>query len=87
MVYKGLPLWQIGIVEGIFHICSFIFEVPSGAIADLFGCKNAIITGRILSILSAVVNLFANNIFIFSLSFVISALSYNLNSGSEEELH
>lgn len=31
MVYKGLPLWQIGIVEGFFHLTSFLFEVPSGA--------------------------------------------------------
>lgn len=86
MVYKGLPLWQIGIVECIFHVCSFLFEVPSGAVADLFGRKNTIIAGRILSIVSAVINLFAHNIFIFSLSFAISALSYNLNSGSEEAL-
>ena len=27
MVYKGLPLWQVGVVEGIFHITSFLFEV------------------------------------------------------------
>ena len=86
MVYRGLPLWQIGIVEGIFHIASFIFEVPSGAIADLFGRKRTIIAGRLFSILSAIINLFANNIVLFSISFIISALSYNLNSGSEEAL-
>jgi len=45
LVYKGLPLWQIGIVEGIFHVTSFCFEVPSGAIADLIGRKNAMILG------------------------------------------
>ncbi|MDO5517297.1 MAG: MFS transporter [Clostridium sp.] len=86
MVYKGLPLWQVGIAEGVFHLCSFLFEVPSGAIADLFGRKKTIIAGRILSILSAVMNLFATNILLFSMSFAVSALSYNLNSGSEEAL-
>ncbi len=86
MVYKGLPLWQIGVVEGIFHVASFLFEVPSGALADLFGRKNVIIAGRICSAISAVINLFANNIFGFSISFIISALGYNLNSGSEEAL-
>ncbi|WP_253287512.1 MFS transporter [Clostridium bornimense] len=86
MVYKGLPLWQIGIVEGIFHIASFLFEVPSGALADLFGRKNVIIVGRLCSAISAVINLFANNLLGFAIGFTISALSYNLNSGSEEAL-
>jgi len=86
MVYKGLPLWQIGIAEGIFHVASFLFEVPSGALADLFGRKNTIIAGRICSALSAIINLFSNNIFGFSIGFIISALGYNLNSGSEEAL-
>lgn len=86
MVYKGLPLWQIGIVEGIFHLTSFLFEVPSGALADLFGRKNVIIAGRICSAVSAIINLFSNNILGFSIGFIISALGYNLNSGSEEAL-
>ena len=86
MIYKGLPLWQIGIVEGIFHVASFLFEVPSGAVADLFGRKKVMIAGRIFSALSAVINLFASNIFAFSIGFIISALGYNLNSGSEEAL-
>lgn len=86
MVYKGLPLWQIGVVEGIFHIASFLFEVPSGALADLFSRKNVIIIGRLCSAISAVINLFANNLLGFAIGFTISALSYNLNSGSEEAL-
>lgn len=86
MVYKGLPLWQIGIVEGIFHVASFLFEVPSGALADLFGRKKVIIAGRICSAISAIINLFASNLLGFSVGFIISALGYNLNSGSEEAL-
>lgn len=86
MVYKGLPLWQVGIVEGIFHLASFLFEVPSGAIADLFGRKKTLIAGRICSALSAIVLLFSNSVIHFSIGFIISALSYNLNSGSEEAL-
>lgn len=86
MVYKGLPLWQIGIVEGIFHVTSFLFEIPSGALADLFGRKNVIIAGRICSAFSAIITLFSNNLLGFSVGFTISALGYNLNSGSEEAL-
>ena len=37
LIYKGLPLWQVGILEGIYHIASFLFEIPTGATADLLG--------------------------------------------------
>lgn len=86
MIYRGLPLWQIGIVEGIFHVTSFLLEVPSGALADLFGRKRVVIFGRILYIVSAVIQLFSTNVYTFSLAFIISAASYNMNSGSEEAL-
>lgn len=86
MVSRGLPLWQIGIVEGVFHIASFIFEIPSGAFADLFGRKKTLLIGRICSAISAIISLFANNMFLFIISFIIAALGYNMNSGSEEAL-
>lgn len=86
MVYRGLPLWQIGIVEGIFHLTSFLCEVPSGAMADLLGRKRVMILGRILYAVAAIIQLFSTNIWHFIIAFIISAVSYNLNSGSEEAL-
>lgn len=86
MVYRGLPLWQIGIVEGIFHLTSFVCEVPSGALADLLGRKKIIILGRMLYVAAAVIQLFSTNVFSFAVAFMISAVSYNMNSGSEEAL-
>lgn len=86
MVYKGLPLWQIGIIEGIFHTTSFIFEVPSGAWADLFGRKKVMVAGRGACAVSALILLFSNHFLGFAIGFIISAIGYNLNSGSEEAL-
>jgi len=39
LAYCGMNLGQIGILEGIYHVTSMIFEIPSGAIADLLGRK------------------------------------------------
>lgn len=86
MGYRGLSLWQIGIVEGIFHMASFLFEVPSGALADLAGRKRVMILGRVSSMVSSVILLFSTELWQFILGFVIGALGYNLNSGSEEAL-
>ena len=86
LVYKGLPLWQIGILEGLFHTVSFISEVPTGAIADIIGRKRAIIISRICSTLSSVLILLSHDLWFLILGFVLSALGYNFLSGSEEAL-
>ena len=36
---KGMSLLQLGILEGVFHVTSFIMETPTGAVADLYGRK------------------------------------------------
>lgn len=84
--FKGMTLGQIGLLEGIFHITSFLFEVPTGAMADLFGRKRVLLLGRILSVVSTILLLTSNHFLIFAISFILSAASYNLNSGSEEAL-
>jgi MFS family permease len=86
LTYKGLPLWQIGILEGVFHITGFLSEVPSGAIADLIGRKKVIICSRLCTVISCTIMLFAVNIWQFALGFIFCAWGYNLLSGSEEAL-
>ncbi len=79
---KGLSLTEIGLCESIFHLTSFICELPSGTIADRFGYQRALIGGRIAAIVSAVLMLLATNFYGYMFSFIISALSYNLQSGT-----
>lgn len=86
MSFKGMSLIQIGLIEGIFHITGLISEVPSGALADLMGRKKSIVIGRVLSLISAIMLLYSNTFLMFVIAFIVSALSYNLNSGSEEAL-
>ncbi|WP_425449322.1 MFS transporter [Dethiothermospora halolimnae] len=89
MVYlaiKGMSLFQLGIVEGIFHITSFLMEVPTGAVADIWGRKVSRILGRISSLISIIILLFSSNFYLFALAFVFSAISYNLESGAGEAL-
>lgn len=83
---KGMSLTQLGLLETIFHITSFTMEVPTGAIADLFSRKLSRILGRGLSIISVILLLFSKDFFAFALSFVFSALSYNLESGAGDAL-
>ncbi|MDD3661091.1 MAG: MFS transporter [Lachnospiraceae bacterium] len=86
LAYRGMSLLQIGMLEGIFHIASMLFEVPSGSLADLFGRKKTMIAGRICMAISCIVMLFARTFPMFALGFVLHAWSYNFNSGAEEAL-
>lgn len=40
---KGLTFFQIGILIGFREICTNLFEIPSGAMADLYGRRRAMI--------------------------------------------
>lgn len=40
---KGLTFFQIGLLIGFREVCTNIFEIPSGAVADLYGRRRAMI--------------------------------------------
>ncbi|MBL4934661.1 MFS transporter [Clostridium sp. YIM B02515] len=89
MIYlasKGMSLTQLGLLETIFHTTSFLMEVPTGAVADLFGRKISRIMGRVFSLISVILLLSANSFLWFAISFVFTALSYNLESGAGDAL-
>ena len=86
LAYRGLSLFEIGMMESIFHITSFTMEVPTGMIADLYGRKTSRILGRILAVVSTVIMLSSTNLTFFAVSFIFSALSYNLESGAGDAL-
>lgn len=84
--FKGLSLVEIGLLESIYHMVSIICEIPTGAIADIYGRKVSIIAGRISSIISAVLMISSGSFTGFAIAFAFSALSYNLNSGASDAL-
>lgn len=89
MIYlagKGLSLTQLGLLETIFHITSFTMEVPTGAVADVFGRKASRVLGRLFSLVSVILLLLSNSFYLFALSFMLTALSYNLESGAGDAL-
>ena len=89
MIYlagKGMSLTQLGLLETIFHLTSFTMEVPTGAVADIFGRRISRIMGRLSSIISVVILLLSSSFWMLAVSFVFTALSYNLESGAGDAL-
>ena len=46
LALRGFSMFEIGMLESIFHIVSSSFEIPSGVVADVFGRKKTMINGQ-----------------------------------------
>jgi MFS family permease len=84
LLSRGLDLFQINVVLAVYLLSVFLFEVPTGAIADLFGRK-------VSFLLSCVVRLCAYTLYTFADGFadclvaeVIDAIGTTLASGALE---
>lgn len=83
---RGFSVFEIGILESIFHMVSMCFEIPSGAVADAFGRKRTMAASEVLMILSILGMLCSDTFWSVAAAIGISALSYNMASGTREAL-
>ena len=83
---RGFSVFEIGILESIFHVVSMCFEIPSGAVADAFGRKMTMAASEVLMILSILGMLCSDTFWTVAAAIGISALSYNMASGTREAL-
>lgn len=83
---RGFSLTQIGLAETVFHFVSFLFEVPSGVIADVFGRRRCMIVSQCMAAMAAAAMLFSNSMADVCVGMALSALGYNFASGSREAL-
>lgn len=83
---RGFSLLQIGVLESIFHIVSFIFEIPSGVVADVFGRRKTLVLSQLVSLISCLFMMLSRDFVTVAVAIGLSALSYNLASGTREAL-
>ena len=83
---RGFSLWEIGIAEGVFHVASLLFEIPSGVISDVFGRKKSMILSQCMSLLSSLLMIVSKGLPGVCVSLVFSAFGYNFASGAREAL-
>lgn len=82
-IQNGLSLLQIGLLESIFHGTSLLCEIPSSMLADRFSYKTNLYLARLASIVSSILILFGQgNFWIYALAMMVSAWSYNFDSGT-----
>jgi len=86
LAYKGLTLFEIGLMETVYHISSFSMEIPTGAIADIFGRKTSRTLGKAAAVIATLFMIFGNSVIFFAIAFFFTALGNNLESGAGDAL-
>ena len=89
MIYlftRGFSLIELGILEGIFHLTTFVMEIPTGIIADLWGRRLSRLLGRIIFLISLGIMFWSYSFTLQLIGFIITAIGYNLESGAGEAL-
>ena len=86
LAYRGFTLLELGIFEGVFHVTSFLMEVPTGAVADLWGRKVSRLCGRAMFFLSLLIMYYSVSSVLQAAGFAFCAIGYNLESGAGEAL-
>ena len=81
---ETLSLFQISILFSVLAISTFIFEIPTGAFADLFGRKASTLFAYILMGLLLPVFIFISNFYILILLFALWGLFGTFYSGARE---
>jgi len=82
----GFSYSQVFILGAFYMLMFILFEVPSGAFADLLGRKKTIALGCLLLTLGAITSGLSNNFWQLFLSFFLWAAGFSCISGASEAL-
>ena len=82
----GIGMKGVYLIQCIFAVTVFIFEVPSGYIADMLGRKKTLMTAFFLSALGFSLFPFAQNLTHLILAEIILGLGFSLSSGTDTAL-
>ena len=86
LALRGFSLVEIGLAEAVFHVVSFCCELPSGLLADVLGRKWTLTASHVMFVLSTLIMVVSRGMAGVCLSLAISALGYNLESGTREAI-
>lgn len=80
----GLTFFQISLITTSLLLFRLIFEIPTGAIADIFGRKVSVLIGLILSSVIFFLLLFFDNFYSLLIIFALLGFSGTFESGARE---
>lgn len=85
-IASQVPLEQFTLIMSVFFLARFLFEVPTGVLADLLGKKKTMLLSRGCYIIEIILLAFFNGFWPFLIAKVISGIGVSLSSGTEQAL-
>src|SRR5512135_2265850 len=79
---RGLNLFEIGLVVGVYSLTIVLLEVPTGGLADVVGRKRVATLAYGCIALASLTFLFAFSLPVFLLAFVLNGIGRALSSGA-----
>jgi len=83
---KGLSFFEIGLLVGFREVCINLFEIPSGAVADLYGRRYSMILSMSAYIFSFGVFGFSNALWLLSIAMFFFAIGEVFRTGTHKAM-
>lgn len=80
----GLTFFQISILFSTFYFTSIIFDIPTGAVADLYGRKFSVVLSYIFTAIIIILIPFFTNFYYLLILFLIWGITDTLRTGADE---
>src|SRR5579872_4302477 len=84
--WGGLKLSQVFYLNAWFFFCNFLFEVPTGALADFLGRKASLALGSLMGAVAAFLYTSRPDFMVFIVAEALFALAFTFYSGADEAL-
>ncbi len=83
---KGLSFFQIGLLIGFREVCINVFEIPSGAVADIYGRRHSMILSMIAYIVSFAVFAVSGSLWLLIPAMFFFALGEAFRTGTHKAM-
>ncbi len=83
---NGLSMSQIFLLKSIYSIAMVVMELPSGYMADVWGCRKTLLLGAVLGTLGIVIYSFSSSFNSFVVAEIILGVGFSFVSGADSAL-
>lgn len=83
---NGLTMSQIFLLKSIYSIAMVVTELPSGYLADVWGCRRTLLFGAIMGTIGIIIYSFSSDFTSFALAEVILGVGFSFVSGADSAL-
>lgn len=83
---NGLSMSQIFLLKSIYSIAMVVMELPSGYMADVWGCRKTLISGSILGTLGILIYSISSSFGSFVVAEIVLGVGFSFISGADSAL-